>query len=129
VEEAFAGLKEIIESDPPYGAQVTLDKNLIVPGFYAEEFPAWCEEAANWAANEVYGDTMQKTGVGGCIGFVNQIQTMFESSGTIVHNTGLGPSNAHAPDEFIDLDSVKKFTGVVAYLINVIAEGETAEQV
>jgi acetylornithine deacetylase/succinyl-diaminopimelate desuccinylase-like protein len=69
---------------------------------------------------------MLKTGVGGYIGFVNTIQKMFQDYGTIIHNTGLGPSNAHGADEYIDLNGTKKFTGVLAYLFNSITENNMA---
>jgi hypothetical protein len=55
VNEAYPLLEEIIEANAPYGASVTLSQNLLVPGFFVNEFPTWYEDAANAAAPELYG--------------------------------------------------------------------------
>lgn len=118
VNTASVELKEILEAPPhAHGANVTFTLSGASPGFAAEPLPDWYREIVNQAAIPIYGAQLLDVGDGGTIGFLNTIQKKLE--GSIIHNTGLfdPASNGHAPDEFLDVNAVKKFTSVMAYTL------------
>ena len=60
------------------------------------------------------------TGQGGSISIISEVEKFFPAAETILTGV-LGPeSNAHAPDESLDLEYTKKLTAVVAEVISQI---------
>ena len=99
------------------------------PGFYAGETPEWLERVWS-AAGERFFD--QKPGVffeGGTIGILEYFREAFPDSAFLM--TGmLGPdSNAHGPDESLDLAYWEKLTLALSEVLAALPEENERKEV
>ncbi|HUP65305.1 MAG TPA: M20 family metallopeptidase [Thermoanaerobaculia bacterium] len=116
--EADRRIKELFESQPPYGANVTWTSDGGAPGWLAPEMKSWLAETMNRASNEYYGREAATIGEGGSIPFMGMLHEKFPEAQFVVTGV-LGPhSNAHGPNEFLDIPTVKKLTCCIAAVIS-----------
>lgn len=110
-------LKELFESDPPYGARVTFDAEGAATGWNAPPMSAWLEKSVNQASRRYFGKPAMYDGTGGTIPFMAMLGERFPGAQFLV--TGLlGPgSNAHGPNEFLHLPTGAKLTACVAHVL------------
>ena len=110
-------LKELLTSDPPYGAKVTLDFQEPAPGWNAPEMAAWLAESLEEASKTFYGKPALHMGEGGSIPFMGMLGEKFPEAQFIITGV-LGPqSNAHGPNEFLEIDYAKKLTACMSLVI------------
>ena len=110
-------LKELIEQDPPYGAQVLYDIQKGGRGWSAPVFKNWLESSINQASDEFYGQPPVFMGEGGSIPLISMLGRRFEDAQFIITGV-LGPhSNAHGPNEFLHLPMVKRLSACVAMML------------
>ena len=114
---AAAKVKEIFESDVPYGATSTFTVMSAETGWSAPETAPWLESAMQEASVEFFNADSMYLGMGGTIPFMNMLGTKYAGVQFLV--TGLlGPSsNAHGPNEFLHIATGKKLTACVAHVI------------
>jgi len=115
---ATAIIKELLETNPPYGATVsfTADKN--ASGFNAPATAPWLSKALTEASNTFYGKQEVHLGEGGSIPFMGMLLKRYPNSQFIITGV-LGPaSNAHGPNEFLHIDFGKKLTSCIVYILN-----------
>jgi acetylornithine deacetylase/succinyl-diaminopimelate desuccinylase-like protein len=112
-----ARIKQILEKDPPYGAQVTFESNKAATGWNAPAFEPWLEQAIDHASRATFGKPAVYWGEGGSIPFMGMLGEKFPQAQFLI--TGLlGPgSNAHGPNEFLHLPTGKNLTTSVALVI------------
>jgi acetylornithine deacetylase/succinyl-diaminopimelate desuccinylase-like protein len=92
---AVTAVKEALERDPPYGAEVQFKDVNGAGGWNAPAFAPWLDESIMRASREVYGKDAVYLGCG-----------------------GLGPhSNAHGPNEFLHIEYAKKLTTCVSLVL------------
>lgn len=87
-------------------------------GFVNNEFENWLENSMNNASKLYFnGNSCEYLGEGGTIPLMGQLQKQFPKSQFIV--TGiLGPkSNAHGPNEFLDIEYTKKVICCIANIL------------
>jgi acetylornithine deacetylase/succinyl-diaminopimelate desuccinylase-like protein len=116
-------VKEILEADPPYGADVSFDVQLPNPGWDAPPIADWLATAMDEGSKGFFdGNGVMYTGTGGTIPFMSMLGEMFPDSQFLV--TGLlGPrSNAHGPNEFMHIQCAKNLTGCVAAVLEAHAK-------
>ena len=79
------------------------------------------EQLIDQASQKVFGKKAVFTGQGGSISFIGDFEATFPET-TIVLTGVLGPeSNAHAPNESMDIEYTKRLTEVVSeYLKSVL---------
>ena len=110
-------LKEILESDPPYGAKITFTPDWVASGWHAPELTQWLEESINKASNDYFGKQAVHMGEGGSIPFMGMLGEKFPQAQFMITGV-LGPkSNAHGPNEFLHIPTGKKLTCCVAGVI------------
>ena len=114
---AAAKVKEIFETDVPYGASSTFTVMSKETGWSAPETAPWLETAMQEASSEYFNADSMYMGTGGTIPFMNMLGTKYAGVQFLV--TGLlGPkSNAHGPNEFLHIATGKKLTACVAHVI------------
>jgi acetylornithine deacetylase/succinyl-diaminopimelate desuccinylase-like protein len=114
---ATAAVREALEWSPPYGAEVKFEADPAIEGWNAPSFAPWLEQSIAAASLAVYGREAMNMGCGGSIPFMGMLGRQFP--GTQFFITGvLGPhSNAHGPNEFLDIDYAKKLTACVALVL------------
>ena len=114
---ATRALKETLESDPPYGAQVSFHAEKGAAGWNAPPLAPWLEEAVESASQTYFGRESVWMGEGGTIPFMGMLGEKFPEAQFMI--TGLlGPgSNAHGPNEFLHVPCGKKLTASVAHVL------------
>ena len=112
--KANEALKELLEEDPPYGAQVTYETKEGGRGWNAPDFRNWLEQSMEQASNEFFGNPPVYMGEGGSIPLIAMLGKRFPDAQFIITGV-LGPhSNAHGPNEFLHLPMVKNLSSCVA---------------
>jgi acetylornithine deacetylase/succinyl-diaminopimelate desuccinylase-like protein len=118
-------LKQTLERDPPYGAQVTLDLEKASTGWNAPALSPWLSQAIDDASREFFGQPAMYMGEGGTIPFMGMLGEKFPGAQFMITGV-LGPhSNAHGPNEFLHIPMGKRVTSAVS---RVIAEHHLASQ-
>ncbi|HEV7919906.1 MAG TPA: M20 family metallopeptidase [Thermoanaerobaculia bacterium] len=110
-------LKELLESDPPYGARVTFEPEKGGGGWEAPPIAQWLEESVQRASQAYFGKGAMAFGEGGSIPFMGMLGARYPEAQFLI--TGiLGPhSNAHGPNEFLHVPTAKNLTAAVAQVL------------
>ncbi len=116
-EGATRDLKQLLEADPPHGATVHFAADQGATGWNAPPSAAWLTQAADEASRTFYGKPAAAMGEGGTIPFMAMLGKHFPDAQFLIAGV-LGPkSNAHGPNEFIDIPYAKKLTACVAHVL------------
>jgi acetylornithine deacetylase/succinyl-diaminopimelate desuccinylase-like protein len=116
-DEAGARLKQILEAKPPYGAKVSFHYEKSGSGWNAPAMVEWLEKSVDRASRTYFGKPAVYNGEGGSIPFMGMLGAKFPAAQFLI--TGLlGPgSNAHGPNEFLDIPTGIKLTASVASVL------------
>jgi acetylornithine deacetylase/succinyl-diaminopimelate desuccinylase-like protein len=107
-------VKELLERDPPYGAQVSFDAGAAQGGWNAPPLAPWLEQALEQGSQRWFGKGALAMGTGGSIPFIGMLAERYPGTQFLVTGV-LGPaSNAHGPNEFLHLATAERLTGCVA---------------
>jgi acetylornithine deacetylase/succinyl-diaminopimelate desuccinylase-like protein len=111
-------LSAALTADPPYGAQVTFSGSEGAPGWNAPDLSPWLRSAVDQACRSQFGQGMQLYGEGGTIPFMGMLGQKFPAAQFVITGV-LGPgSNAHGPNEFIDVAYAETLTKCLAEVLN-----------
>jgi acetylornithine deacetylase/succinyl-diaminopimelate desuccinylase-like protein len=114
---AAAAVRAAFERDPPYGARVSFELDPATDGWNAPTFAPWLEQSIGRASQALYGRTAMHAGCGGTIPFMGMLGRRFPRTQFFITGV-LGPhSNAHGPNEFLDVEYVKKLTACVSMVL------------
>jgi acetylornithine deacetylase/succinyl-diaminopimelate desuccinylase-like protein len=110
-------IKRTLEQSPPYGARVQFDVESSMGGWNAPATAPWLETAIQTASRQYFGDDAMYMGTGGSIPFMGMLGEKFPDTQFLVTGV-LGPqSNAHGPNEFLDVATGKRVTACVAHVV------------
>src|SRR5205085_8090745 len=110
-------LKELLESDPPYGATVMFESEKGGTGWEAPLVASWLEASVAKASQTYFGKPAMTWGEGGSIPFMGMLGTRYPDAQFLITGV-LGPhSNAHGPNEFLDIFTAKNVTSCVAQVL------------
>jgi acetylornithine deacetylase/succinyl-diaminopimelate desuccinylase-like protein len=116
-------VKTILEANPPYGAQVRFTTDGGQPGWAAPRLDATLSAAFDGASRAYFGKPVCYMGMGGTIPFLKMLGDRFPDAQFMVTGV-LGPhSNAHGPNEFLDIETGKRVTCCVAHVLAAWASG------
>ena len=115
---AVRRVKEVLEANPPYGARVTFSTGERPgSGWNAPAMAAWLQQSVDRASKAYFGKPPMFDGLGGSIPFMDMLGKRFPEAQFLVTGV-MGPgSNAHGPNEFIDLPTGVKVTACVAQVL------------
>jgi acetylornithine deacetylase/succinyl-diaminopimelate desuccinylase-like protein len=114
---AATAVKQALESDPPYGASITFEVESTMGGWNAPSTAPWLEAAIQSASHAFFGRDAMYMGVGGTIPFMGMLSERFPRTQFLITGV-LGPhSNAHGPNEFLDIATGKRVTACVAHVV------------
>jgi len=114
---ALEALREALERDPPYGAQVKFESEGGTGGWNAPAFAPWLEQSIMRASREIYGRDAVHIGCGGSIPFMGMLGERFPRTQFFITGV-LGPhANAHGPNEFLHIDYAMKLTACVSIVL------------
>ena len=116
-EGAERKIKELLENDPPYGARVTFDLEKGATGWNAPATEDWLRESMDRASETFFGRGVAYHGEGGSIPFMGMLGERFPEAQFLITGV-LGPnSNAHGPNEFLDLKTARNVSACVAHVV------------
>ena len=114
---ATQAVREALEREPPYGAQVSFEAGSATAGWNAPAFAPWLEESIGRASRAVYGRDAVHIGCGGTIPFMGMLGERFPDTQFFITGV-LGPhANAHGPNEFLHIDYARKLTSCVSLVL------------
>ena len=117
-EKAKSELQNILLTDPPYGAKVSLEFEEPATGWNAPPLRPWLEKAVQNASQSVYGKKTLYMGEGGTIPFMGMLGDAFPEAQFVITGV-LGPqSNAHGPNEFLHIPYAEKLTESVISIVS-----------
>ena len=116
-ESAAQAIKAELERDPPNGAKVRFELETPQTGWCAPDFAPWLERSLDRASQRYFGKPAMYMGIGGTIPFMKMLGDSFPNVQFVV--TGLlGPkSNAHGPNEFLEITTGKRITACMAQVL------------
>jgi acetylornithine deacetylase/succinyl-diaminopimelate desuccinylase-like protein len=110
-------LRELFESDPPYGAKVTFEAEKGGTGWEAPGTAPWLEQSVDAASKTYFGKEATTFGEGGSIPFMGMLGARYPGAQFLITGV-LGPhSNAHGPNEFLSIRTAKNLTAAVAQVL------------
>jgi acetylornithine deacetylase/succinyl-diaminopimelate desuccinylase-like protein len=103
-------VKETLEREPPYGARVSFEVESPGDGWDAPPMADWLRRSAERASILHFGKPAMYLGIGGSIPFMAMLGARFPEAQFLITGV-MGPgSNAHGPNEFLDLPTAKRVT-------------------
>ncbi len=115
-DEAIEQTRKILESDPPFGCQVTFEPGLRCSGWVMPSMSDKLQEKLNNACMSTFGKPVSFIGEGGSIPIINMLGQLFPESQMIITGA-VGPdSNMHGPDESLNLKMAEKVMTCLAKL-------------
>jgi acetylornithine deacetylase/succinyl-diaminopimelate desuccinylase-like protein len=116
-EKASSVVRAALERDPPYGSRVTVKIESAMAGWNAPAVAPWLEDSMQRASREFFGRDAMYMGTGGSIPFMGMLGERFPRTQFLITGV-LGPkSNAHGPNEFLDIETGKRLTACVARVL------------
>ena len=116
-DDAAETLKQILETDVPYQANVTFHYEQAATGWNAPATAPWLTALLDSASQQAFGKPAAYLGEGGSIPFMGMLGAKFPNAQIVVTGV-LGPkSHAHGPNEFLHVPYAKKLTAAVAMLV------------
>ncbi len=111
-------LREVLEKDPPYGASVVFSDSGGAGGWNAPDLAPWLRDALEAASTAQFGKSVQLFGEGGTIPFMGMLGEKFPRAQFVITGV-LGPeSNAHGPNEFLDVRYAERLTACLAQVLD-----------
>ena len=114
---AGAAMKQVLEADPPYQANVSFELEHAQTGWKAPNFAPWLEDSMQQASQAFFAKPAMFMGMGGTIPFMKMLGDAYPGVQFLVTGV-LGPkSNAHGPNEFLEINTGKRITACVARVL------------
>lgn len=115
--EALADAEEILLKDVPHGAKVELLNKTGGDGWCMKELSEKTTKVLNDASTHFFGKACGKYGIGGSIPFLKVLGDKYPETEILALGV-LGPdTNAHAPNETLDLAFSKKFIMALSHVL------------
>src|SRR5450755_1535612 len=110
-------IKNALENNAPYGAEVEFDADDGQTGWNAPKLAPWLEASLKKASEAHFGTPVAFMGEGGSIPFMAMLGEKYPKTQFVVTGV-LGPhSNAHGPNEFLHIPTGKKVTACIADIL------------
>ena len=113
-----ADLQAVLQADPPYAAVVVADQGHDADGWAAPPLTPWLESALMSSSDRVFGEPWCGFGEGGTIPFMAMLGERFPRAQFMVTGVLVPGSNAHGPNEFLDLGYAKDVCRCVAEVLH-----------
>jgi acetylornithine deacetylase/succinyl-diaminopimelate desuccinylase-like protein len=116
-EAARQAVKAVLEKDPPYNAEVSFAAPRGENGWNAPSLAPWLAAALDKASQGAFGKPVAFQGEGGSIPFMGMLGRRYPQTQFVITGV-LGPhSNAHGPNEFLDIGYGKKISAAIASVL------------
>lgn len=119
---ALAALRTHLESNAPFGAQVTVRDGELGKPFQAPT-DSTAMQAARWAFETSWGTAPVDIGIGGSIPFIADLLDVFPDAAILVTGVEDPDSRAHRANESVHLGELEKVVLAEALLLTRLAQG------
>jgi acetylornithine deacetylase/succinyl-diaminopimelate desuccinylase-like protein len=121
--KAQVAIEQKLTTDVPYGAKITLKGGHTGSGWCMKDLHPWLDNAIKTAGTDFWdGKPSGSYGMGGSIPFLSELEKMYPKTQIVAFGL-LGPnSNAHGPNEMINLTYAKKLTCALSHVMQAAAE-------
>ncbi len=117
VDKACKAIVKALTTNLPYDAHVSVNIESNA-GWHAPDMQAWLADSVERASQHFFNKSVMYMGEGGSIPFMGMLGEMFPQAQFLITGV-LGPnSNAHGPNEFLHIPTVKKVTCCVAEVLH-----------
>ena len=117
-DKSLAAIKRAVERDAPYGAKVAFSGFEGSSGWNAPPMAPWLEQSLAVSSKAYFGRETAYMGEGGTIPFMAMLGARFPGAQFVITGV-LGPgSNAHGPNEFLDVPMAKGISAAVAHVLD-----------
>jgi len=114
-------IKQKLEENPPFGAQVNFSLDPSADGFHAPPLEGALLQSLHDSSMHITGLPPLATWVGGTIPFMAMMQHKYPDTKFLCTGTGGPGNNAHGPDEKLHIPSSKRLTAVLSATIAAIS--------
>ena len=118
VHKANAEVKRILTESPPYGAEVTVDMEEPGAGWSCPPLDENLKSKMKETSHKFWGKDMSFYGVGGSIPFVEMLSSKYPETVLFVGGVAGPNSNAHGPDENLNMEYWEKFTAAMTWMLS-----------
>ena len=116
-DDAATAVRDALEAENPPLVKVAFKVESTMAGWNAPEIAPWLDRSLERASQEAYGRGVLYMGEGGTIPFMGMLGEKFPESQFLITGV-LGPgSNAHGPNEFLDIPTGMKVTCCVSRVL------------
>tara|TARA_B100001750_G_C15485304_1_gene587927 strand:- start:201 stop:1607 length:1407 start_codon:yes stop_codon:yes gene_type:complete len=116
--KAMDVVNKILTENPPYNASIAIEWEEPANGWNAPTLAPWLDTAIQEASNTFYGKPALAMGEGGTIPFMAMLGEKFPKAQFVITGV-LGPgSNAHGPNEFLNIPFGKKLSACISSIIH-----------
>lgn len=116
-EKAANNLKKLLEKQPPYGAEISMELKKTSDGWNSPPMSHALKNSVDASSRQFFGKPALYWGEGGSIPFMAMLGEKFPKAQFVITGV-LGPhSNAHGPNEFLHIPTAKKITCCVAKIL------------
>jgi acetylornithine deacetylase/succinyl-diaminopimelate desuccinylase-like protein len=115
---AGAAIVAALTTDVPYGATVEISDYAAENGWNAPAFAPWLAAAMDSASDRVFGQEYGSLGIGGSIPFMEMLGRRYPQAQIVVTGALGADSNAHVPNEWLNIAFARRITEAVAHLID-----------
>lgn len=119
---ALVALRSHLESNAPFGAQVTVRDGELGKPFQAPA-DSTAMQAARWAFETSWGTAPVDIGIGGSIPFIADLLDVFPDAAILVTGVEDPDSRAHGANESVHLGELEKVVLAEALLLTRLAQG------
>ena len=114
---ASESIRTLLEKDPLYGARIAYEPESNAVEWHAPALSPWLEQSLARASETTFGAPPAYMGEGGTIPFMAMLGEKFPHAQFVVTGV-LGPhSNAHGPNEFLNISTGKRVSVVIAQVL------------
>lgn len=115
---ALVAIERALTTEPPHRANVTFRGAESGPGWAAPPLEPWLDDVLRAASMAHFGRPAGYQGEGGSIPFMGMLGDKFPDAQFVITGV-LGPeSNAHGPNEFLDLPTARRVAACVAQILH-----------
>ncbi|HWG12774.1 MAG TPA: M20/M25/M40 family metallo-hydrolase, partial [Streptosporangiaceae bacterium] len=114
---AGAAVVQALTTDVPYGATVEIDDFVAENGWNAPAFAPWLSAAMDSVSDRVFGKDYGSLGIGGSIPFMEMLGRRYPDAQIVVTGALGADSNAHVPNEWLNIAFAQQITQAVAHLL------------
>jgi acetylornithine deacetylase/succinyl-diaminopimelate desuccinylase-like protein len=119
---ALAAFRKAVTTDVPYDAEVVLGHSEAADGWNAPPFAPWLKSTLDRLSETVFGNPWRTAGIGGSIPFMGLLAHKYPDAQFVVTGAAGQDSNAHVPDEWLNLDHAARISEAVALIIDAHAQ-------